>query len=182
MLQKDLGQVSGSPRRSEHKPCPSDELKNIFVPLESIKSSMCHDLGSGMWTSRALCVHVWLPSSSGHLEPVTLLDRGGIRVSLHFTFCPRSHPDVAVLVVSTVNTSALPVKDYLFQAAVPKVAPLQFKPLDPWTSACWRELMCDVVPSPADHVCQTPACFRDTVNRLQPSAASSGHLSGSPTG
>uniref|UniRef100_A0A674PHT6 ADP-ribosylation factor-binding protein GGA3-like n=1 Tax=Takifugu rubripes TaxID=31033 RepID=A0A674PHT6_TAKRU len=95
MLQKDLGQVSGSPRRSEHKPCPSGELKNIFVPLESIKSS--------------------------HLEPVTLLDRGGIRVSLHFTVCPRSHPDVAVLVVSTVNTSALPVKDYLFQAAVPKV-------------------------------------------------------------
>lgn len=69
--------------------------------------------------------------SSGHLEPVTLLDRGGIRVSLHFTVGPRSHPDVAVLVVSTVNTSALPVKDYLFQAAVPKVAPLQFNVLTP---------------------------------------------------
>ncbi|XP_056890784.1 ADP-ribosylation factor-binding protein GGA3-like isoform X1 [Takifugu flavidus] len=102
MLQKDLGQVSGSPRRSEHKPCPSGELKNIFVPLESIKSS--------------------------HLEPVTLLDRGGIRVSLHFTVCPRSHPDVAVLVVSTVNTSALPVKDYLFQAAVPKTMSVKLQP------------------------------------------------------
>lgn len=65
-------------------------------------------------------------SSSGHLKPVTLFDRGGIHVSLHFAVCLPSHPDVAVLVVSTVNTSALHVTDYLFQAAVPKVAPLSF--------------------------------------------------------
>lgn len=58
----------------------------------------------------------------GHLEPITLFDRGGIHVSLHFAKDPPpGHPNIAVVVISTVNTSALPVRDYLFQAAVPKV-------------------------------------------------------------
>lgn len=60
---------------------------------------------------------------AGHLEPLTLLDRSGIHISLHFAkdSAALAHPDTAVVVVSTVNTSALPVSDYVFQAAVPKV-------------------------------------------------------------
>uniref|UniRef100_H3CS43 Golgi-associated, gamma adaptin ear containing, ARF binding protein 2 n=1 Tax=Tetraodon nigroviridis TaxID=99883 RepID=H3CS43_TETNG len=82
--------------------CPSPDLKDAFVPLESISSS--------------------------HLKPVTLFDRCGIHVSLHFAACPPSRPDVAVLVVSMVNTSALPVKDFLFQAAVPKTMSVKLQP------------------------------------------------------
>lgn len=58
----------------------------------------------------------------GDLEPITLYDQGGVRVSLHFAKdSPPGYPGVAVVVISTVNTSALDVKDFLFQAAVPKV-------------------------------------------------------------
>lgn len=58
----------------------------------------------------------------GHLEPISVFDQGGIHVSLHFAKdSPPGHPGVAVVVISTVNTSALPVRDYMFQAAVPKV-------------------------------------------------------------
>lgn len=86
----------------EGKSCPPRDLKDLFVPLESIKSS--------------------------HLKPVTLLDRAGIHVSLHFAACPPGRPDVAVLVMSTVNTSALAVTDYLFQAAVPKTMCVKLQP------------------------------------------------------
>ncbi|KAM4750486.1 ADP-ribosylation factor-binding protein GGA2-like isoform 2-T2 [Anableps anableps] len=75
----------------------SPSLKNIFVPLETIKSS--------------------------HLEPITLHNKAGIHVSLHFaTDCPSGHPGVAVAVMSAVNTSALDVKDFTFQVAVPKAS------------------------------------------------------------
>lgn len=60
--------------------------------------------------------------SLGHLKPITLFDHGGIHISLHFARdSPLPHRDVAVVVISTVNTSALHVRDYVFQAAVPKV-------------------------------------------------------------
>lgn len=43
-------------------------------------------------------------------------------MSLHFARnCPAGHPGIAVVVMSAVNTSALDVRDFLFQAAVPKV-------------------------------------------------------------
>ncbi|KAG7222574.1 hypothetical protein INR49_016171 [Caranx melampygus] len=75
--------------------CPPQLLKNIFVPMETIRSSQ--------------------------LEPITVYDQGGVHVSLHFARdSPPGHPEVAVVVISTVNTSALDVRDFLFQAAVPK--------------------------------------------------------------
>ncbi|XP_026993128.2 ADP-ribosylation factor-binding protein GGA2-like isoform X1 [Tachysurus fulvidraco] len=56
-----------------------------------------------------------------HIKPITVFNHRGLHVSLHFTkeVLP-SHPDVAVIVVSAVNTSPLPVYDFLFLAAVPK--------------------------------------------------------------
>ncbi|KAI4899609.1 hypothetical protein NFI96_027580 [Prochilodus magdalenae] len=58
------------------------------------------------------------PSS---IKPITVFDRHGVRLSLHFTReAPPSRPEVAVIVISAVNTSALPVSDLLFLAAVPK--------------------------------------------------------------
>ncbi|XP_057700629.1 ADP-ribosylation factor-binding protein GGA3-like isoform X1 [Corythoichthys intestinalis] len=80
-----------------------DVLKEIFVPMESIKSSQ--------------------------LEPITIHDKGGIHVSLHFARdSPPGHPDVVVVVVSTVNTSSLEVKDFLFQASVLKTMSVKLQP------------------------------------------------------
>ncbi|XP_071400210.1 ADP-ribosylation factor-binding protein GGA1-like isoform X2 [Centroberyx affinis] len=41
---------------------------------------------------------------------------------------PPGHPSVAVVVISTVNTSALPVKDFVFQAAIPKIMSVKLQP------------------------------------------------------
>uniref|UniRef100_A0A3B4B888 Golgi associated, gamma adaptin ear containing, ARF binding protein 2 n=1 Tax=Periophthalmus magnuspinnatus TaxID=409849 RepID=A0A3B4B888_9GOBI len=82
---------SSSPVRTEE---PS--LQNVFVPVHSIRAS--------------------------HVEPITVLDQAGVHVSLHFSREPPvGRPTVAVLVLSTVNTSALGVTGFSFQAAVPKV-------------------------------------------------------------
>lgn len=116
----------------------SHDLKNISVSLESIKSSTWGDRRSRLWTGLSSSALHCSSSSSGHLKPVTLFDCGGIHVSLHFAASPPSHPDVALLVVSTVNTSALPVKDYLFQAAVPKVGPLSSHLLPSVVGVGWR--------------------------------------------
>uniref|UniRef100_A0A665T8I2 ADP-ribosylation factor-binding protein GGA3-like n=1 Tax=Echeneis naucrates TaxID=173247 RepID=A0A665T8I2_ECHNA len=65
----------------------------------------------------------------GQLEPITLYDQGGVHVSLHFAKdSPPGHPDVAVVVISTVNTSALDVKDLVLQAAVPKTMLVKLQP------------------------------------------------------
>ncbi|XP_029003733.1 ADP-ribosylation factor-binding protein GGA3 [Betta splendens] len=83
--------------------CPPHLLQNIFVPLETVKPS--------------------------HLQPITLHDHGGVRVSLHFAKdSPPGHPGVAVFVISTVNTSALDVKALVFQAAAPKTMLLKVQP------------------------------------------------------
>lgn len=105
--------------------------------METIKPSMFPKLLLLVSTSTSqpfpLCVHCLLDILSevllswclfvGNLEPITVFDQGGIHVSLHFAKdSPPGHPGVAVVVISTVNTSALHVKDFMFQAAVPKVS------------------------------------------------------------
>uniref|UniRef100_A0A8C9WZP9 ADP-ribosylation factor-binding protein GGA2-like n=1 Tax=Sander lucioperca TaxID=283035 RepID=A0A8C9WZP9_SANLU len=101
--QKQLTEVSGSPVKLEESSFTPQLLKNIFVPMETIKP--------------------------GDLEPITLYDQGGVRVSLHFAKdSPPGYPGVAVVVISTVNTSALDVKDFLFQAAVPKTMLVKLQP------------------------------------------------------
>uniref|UniRef100_A0A667WTA7 Golgi-associated, gamma adaptin ear containing, ARF binding protein 2 n=1 Tax=Myripristis murdjan TaxID=586833 RepID=A0A667WTA7_9TELE len=100
--QEQPAEVSVCPVTLENV-CPERFLTNVFVPMETIKPS--------------------------RLEPVTIYDQGGVHVSFHFTkdSLP-GHPEIAVLVISTVNTSALPVKDFLFQAAVPKTMSVKLQP------------------------------------------------------
>uniref|UniRef100_A0A8C7YYX3 ADP-ribosylation factor-binding protein GGA2 n=1 Tax=Oryzias sinensis TaxID=183150 RepID=A0A8C7YYX3_9TELE len=101
--QKLLSDSSASPWKREESCCAPKSLNHIFVPLETIKSSP--------------------------LEPVILYNQGGIHVSLHFASnCPPAHPGVAVVVMSAVNTSALPVKDFSFQVAVPKSMSVKLQP------------------------------------------------------
>ncbi|XP_011476290.2 ADP-ribosylation factor-binding protein GGA3 isoform X2 [Oryzias latipes] len=101
--QKLLSDSSASPWKREESCCAPKSLNHIFVPLETIKSSP--------------------------LEPVILYNQGGIHVSLHFASnCPPANPGVAVVVMSAVNTSALPVKDFSFQVAVPKSMSVKLQP------------------------------------------------------
>ncbi len=67
---------------------------------------------------------MFLLVSSGKVLPVTVYDKDGVRVLMHFAMdCPPGRPDVLVMVVSWLNTAPLPVRNIVLQAAVPKVRP-----------------------------------------------------------
>ncbi|XP_061089202.1 ADP-ribosylation factor-binding protein GGA3-like [Conger conger] len=87
-------QPVSSPSKSSDLPAERS-LSDVFVSLESIKPS--------------------------NIAPITAYDKSGIRVMLHFAKdCPMGRPDVVVMVISMLSTSPRPVRDVVFQAAVPK--------------------------------------------------------------
>uniref|UniRef100_A0A8C4ZPX0 ADP-ribosylation factor-binding protein GGA2-like n=1 Tax=Gadus morhua TaxID=8049 RepID=A0A8C4ZPX0_GADMO len=70
-----------------------------------------------------------LSGPSGQLEPLPVWDQAGVHVSLHFPRDPpRENPGEAVVVLSAINTSSLPVRDFLFKAAVPKGMSVKLQP------------------------------------------------------
>ncbi|XP_006637165.2 ADP-ribosylation factor-binding protein GGA1 isoform X4 [Lepisosteus oculatus] len=81
-------------------PCPGGQLQDmsfsdIFISLDSI-----------------------MPSST---PPLTAYDKNGLRVMLHFAKnTPVGRPDIVLILISMLSTSPYPVKDIVFQAAVPK--------------------------------------------------------------
>uniref|UniRef100_A0A8C8WLG4 Golgi associated, gamma adaptin ear containing, ARF binding protein 1 n=1 Tax=Panthera leo TaxID=9689 RepID=A0A8C8WLG4_PANLE len=78
-------------------------LANITVPLESIK-----------------------PSS---ILPVTVYDQHGFRVLFHFARDPLpGRSDVLVVVVSMLSTAPQPIRNIVFQSAVPKVMRVKLQP------------------------------------------------------
>ncbi|KAG7492029.1 hypothetical protein MATL_G00009950 [Megalops atlanticus] len=94
--------VSGSPSKSS-SPANDKSLSDVFVSLESIKPS--------------------------GIAPIIAYDKSGIRVMLHFAKdCPMGRPDVAVMVISMLSTSPIPVRDVVFQAAVPKSMRVKLQP------------------------------------------------------
>uniref|UniRef100_A0A8C1X767 Golgi associated, gamma adaptin ear containing, ARF binding protein 3b n=1 Tax=Cyprinus carpio TaxID=7962 RepID=A0A8C1X767_CYPCA len=77
------------------------------------------------------CKHseVFLLVSSGKVLPVTVYDKDGVRVLMHFAMdCPPGRPDVLVMVVSLLNTAPLPVRNIVLQAAVPKSMGVKLQP------------------------------------------------------
>ncbi|KAM6055044.1 ADP-ribosylation factor-binding protein GGA2 isoform 2-T2 [Chlamydotis macqueenii] len=78
-------------------------LENLFVPLISI-------------TPSSIC-------------PLTVYDRNGFKAMLHFSREPApGRPDVLVMVLSMLSTSAQPVKDIAFRAVVPKPMKIKLQP------------------------------------------------------
>lgn len=78
-------------------------LTSITVPLESIK-----------------------PSS---ILPVTVYDQHGFRVLFHFARDPLpGRSDVLVVVVSMLSTAPQPIRNIVFQSAVPKVMKVRLQP------------------------------------------------------
>nr|XP_009918483.1 PREDICTED: ADP-ribosylation factor-binding protein GGA2-like [Haliaeetus albicilla] len=91
------------PAASLHPASYDASLENLFVPLISI-------------TPSSIC-------------PLTVYDRNGFKAMLHFSRdrAP-GRPDVLVLVLSMLSTSAQPIKDIAFQAAVPKTMKIKLQP------------------------------------------------------
>ncbi|KFW73170.1 ADP-ribosylation factor-binding protein GGA1, partial [Pygoscelis adeliae] len=78
-------------------------LANITVPLESIK-----------------------PSS---ILPVTVYDQHGFRILFHFAKdALPERPDVLVVVISMLSTAPQPIRNIVFQSAVPKVMKVKLQP------------------------------------------------------
>ncbi|XP_069053109.1 ADP-ribosylation factor-binding protein GGA1 isoform X2 [Lepisosteus oculatus] len=94
----------GAPAAGQGAPLQPDiSLANVTVPLESIK-----------------------PSS---ILPVTVFDKHSFRVLFHFARdCPPSRPDVLVVVISMISTAPVPVRNIVFQSAVPKVMKVKLQP------------------------------------------------------
>ncbi|XP_008065528.1 ADP-ribosylation factor-binding protein GGA1 isoform X2 [Carlito syrichta] len=86
------------------QPAPTElSLASITVPLESIK-----------------------PSS---ILPVTVYDQHGFRVLFHFARDPLpGRSDVLVVVVSMLSTAPQPIRNIVFQSAVPKVMKVKLQP------------------------------------------------------
>ncbi|XP_010080020.1 PREDICTED: ADP-ribosylation factor-binding protein GGA1 isoform X4 [Pterocles gutturalis] len=99
-----LQSVSPNPSRPPATALPQEiSLANITVPLESIK-----------------------PSS---ILPVTVYDQHGFRVLFHFAKdALPERPDVLVVVISMLSTAPQPIRNIVFQSAVPKVMKVKLQP------------------------------------------------------
>ncbi|XP_050021685.1 ADP-ribosylation factor-binding protein GGA1 [Alexandromys fortis] len=99
-----LHNTSPEPPGPPPQPAPTElSLANITVPLESIK-----------------------PSS---ILPVTVYDQHGFRVLFHFARDPLpGRSDVLVVVVSMLSTAPQPIRNIVFQSAVPKIMKVRLQP------------------------------------------------------
>uniref|UniRef100_A0A671RN05 ADP-ribosylation factor-binding protein GGA3-like n=1 Tax=Sinocyclocheilus anshuiensis TaxID=1608454 RepID=A0A671RN05_9TELE len=79
--------------------------------------------------NKSLLNCLFLLVSSGKVLPVTVYDKDGVRVLMHFAMdCPPGRPDILVMVVSLLNTAPLPVRSIVLQAAVPKSMRVKLQP------------------------------------------------------
>ncbi|XP_077024877.1 ADP-ribosylation factor-binding protein GGA1 isoform X4 [Tamandua tetradactyla] len=98
-----LHPTSPEPPGPQQPTPPELSLAHITVPLESIK-----------------------PSS---ILPVTVYDQHGFRVLFHFARDPLpGRSDVLVVVVSMLSTAPQPIRNIIFQSAVPKVMKVKLQP------------------------------------------------------
>ncbi|XP_071075158.1 ADP-ribosylation factor-binding protein GGA1 isoform X4 [Dasypus novemcinctus] len=99
-----LHRTSPEPPGPQQQPPPPElSLAHVTVPLESIK-----------------------PSS---ILPVTVYDQHGFRVLFHFARDPLpGRCDVLVVVVSMLSTAPQPIRNIVFQSAVPKVMKVKLQP------------------------------------------------------
>ncbi|PFX15732.1 ADP-ribosylation factor-binding protein GGA1 [Stylophora pistillata] len=91
------------PVPSPPKPTPPS-LDNVFVPLDTIKP--------------------------GNHPPLTVLDKNSIKLIFHFakTSAELDRKDLLVVVISTMSSLSYEVKNFVFQAAVPKTMKVKLQP------------------------------------------------------
>ncbi|XP_068063475.1 ADP-ribosylation factor-binding protein GGA2 [Anomalospiza imberbis] len=125
------------PAASLHPASYDASLENLFVPLISVtprlkkpelQNPKCRHSDSclclrGRCKSGAVCYLVCT------ICPLTVYDRNGFKAMLHFCRDPApGRADVLVMVLSMLSTSAHPIKDIVFQAAVPKTMQIKLQP------------------------------------------------------
>uniref|UniRef100_A0A8C6L0F0 Golgi associated, gamma adaptin ear containing, ARF binding protein 2 n=1 Tax=Nothobranchius furzeri TaxID=105023 RepID=A0A8C6L0F0_NOTFU len=107
--------------------------KRTWVSLHSsLFILIFHHVMTGLVLLQVL--RTWSPNRlsriQSQMEPVTVYNQVGIHVSLHFARDrPSGHPEVAVVVMSAVNTSALHVEDFVFQVAASKGMLVKLQPV-----------------------------------------------------
>ena len=67
-----------------------------------------------------LCTMLCAVLCAGSTPPLVIFEKNGIKIVFHFGK-DRPRPDVQVIAVSVTSTCQSPVKEFAFQAAVPKV-------------------------------------------------------------
>ncbi|KAL9956982.1 hypothetical protein ACROYT_G038553 [Oculina patagonica] len=96
--------ASFPPVASPPKPAAPLSLDNVFVPLDTI--------------------------TPGSHPPLTVLDKNSIKITFHFakTSAELSRDDLSVVVISTMSSLSSAVKNFVFQAAVPKTMRVKLQP------------------------------------------------------
>ena len=83
----------------------------------------CKNVG-GIFMTPYICTNYmyysFQTSVAEDVTPVTAYDKNGLKSVIYFS-SNRPRPDVLVMVLSTLSTNTKPVKNFMFQAAVPKV-------------------------------------------------------------
>ncbi|XP_036369850.1 ADP-ribosylation factor-binding protein GGA1 isoform X2 [Octopus sinensis] len=89
---------TGSPTLVPKEPI---SLSDVFVPLESVEP--------------------------GATSSINAYEKDGLKIVIHFAK-NKPRPDVLVLVVSVMNSGSIPIRNFLFQAAVPKMMKVKLQP------------------------------------------------------
>nr|XP_056703134.1 ADP-ribosylation factor-binding protein GGA1 [Euleptes europaea] len=117
-------------------PLPSEQPAPVVVPRAPPPPSAAALPTAGLPASKALqeisLTNVTVPLESikpSNILPVTVYDQHGFRVLFHFAkdSLP-DRPDVLVVVISMISTAPLPIKNIIFQSAVPKVMKVKLQP------------------------------------------------------
>uniref|UniRef100_A0A8C6XH70 Golgi associated, gamma adaptin ear containing, ARF binding protein 1 n=1 Tax=Naja naja TaxID=35670 RepID=A0A8C6XH70_NAJNA len=87
------------------------------------------DLQNKSTSSPSLSTNTPALPSECNILPVTVYDQHGFRVLFHFAkdSLP-DRPDVLVVVISMLSTAPLPIRNIIFQSAVPKVMKVKLQP------------------------------------------------------
>uniref|UniRef100_A0A452UJZ3 Golgi associated, gamma adaptin ear containing, ARF binding protein 1 n=1 Tax=Ursus maritimus TaxID=29073 RepID=A0A452UJZ3_URSMA len=123
LLQQSLPPESQQVRWEKQQPAPRLTLRDL--QNKGSCSSGLDMLGLGPGTTR----HPLPFPLPGSILPVTVYDQHGFRVLFHFARDPLpGRSDVLVVVVSMLSTAPQPIRNIVFQSAVPKVMKVKLQP------------------------------------------------------
>ncbi|XP_053132644.1 ADP-ribosylation factor-binding protein GGA2 isoform X2 [Hemicordylus capensis] len=128
------GRLPSSSSSSSSPPSLDEELVSLGCPRDArLPSGVTPPLPSGSAPCQGSLANLFVPLGSITLStapPVTVYERNGLKAMLHFSRDPAaaSQPATRVLVLSLLSTSPYPVRNIVFQAAVPKAMAIKLQP------------------------------------------------------
>ncbi|PIK35472.1 putative ADP-ribosylation factor-binding protein GGA1 [Apostichopus japonicus] len=123
-----LAGVNSVPRMSSHQPpTPQPAKQEATKPVDTFADLA--NLGKSLVTKTPAEIppKATVNAVGGETQPITAYEKNSVKTVVHFgKDSPR--PDIKVMVVSTMSTNTLPVKNLTFQAAVPKTMRVKLQP------------------------------------------------------